>query len=333
MEKTLKWGIIGTAKINRSVIPPLQRSQRNLLWAVASRDDARASAYAQEWGIPNAYGSYEALLADPDIDVVYISLPNSLHAEWTVRAAQAGKHVLCEKPLAISLDEVDAISDAASKNGVQVAEAFMYRHHPQTLKVQELVASGALGEVWLVRGSFSYQLNRPGDVRLSPELLGGSLWDVGCYPVSYARAVLGVEPLEVYAAQGVGPSGVDLSFSGMLRFGEGPHNSPSAVAQFDAGFVPSFRTVMEIVGGERSLTVPYPFKPLEGIFPVLKQADREESIPIPAFDLYSGEIENMTDAILHGAPPRISLADSRANVAAILALYESAQSGKPVRLA
>jgi predicted dehydrogenase len=333
MEKTLKWGILGTAKINRSVIPPLQRSQRSQLWAVASRDDARAAAYAQEWDIPHAYGSYEALLADPDIDVVYISLPNSLHAGWTVRAAQAGKHVLCEKPLAISLDEVDAISDAARKNGVQVAEAFMYRHHPQTLKVRELVASGVLGKVWLVRGSFSFQLNRPGDVRLSPELLGGSLWDVGCYPVSYARAVLGAEPMEVFGAQGIGPSGVDMSFSGMLRFGEGPHNSPSAVAQFDAGFVPASRSVMEIVGDERSLTVPNPFRPQEGTSLVLKQADREESIPIPAFDLYSGEIENMAEAILHGTPPRVSLADSRANVAAILALYESARTGKPVRLA
>jgi predicted dehydrogenase len=333
MEKILKWGIIGTAKINGAVIPPLQRSKRNQLWAVASRDADRAAAYAKEWGIPNSFGSYDALLADPDIDVVYVSLPNSLHAEWTIRAAQAGKHVLCEKPLAISLDEVDAITEAARVNGVQIAEAFMYRHHPQTLKVQEMVASGALGKIWLVRGSFSFQLNRPGDVRLSPDLLGGSLWDVGCYPVSYARTVLGVEPQEVYGAQATGPSGVDLSFSGMLRFGAGPHNGAGAMAQFDSGFVPAFRSVMEIVGDERSLTIPSPFKPVEGDDLVLKQGDSEEKIPVPAFDLYSGEIENMADAVLHGAAPRISLADSRANVAAILALYESARSRKPVMLA
>jgi predicted dehydrogenase len=326
MEKILKWGILGTAKINESTIPPLRRSKRNQLLAVASRDAGRASNYAQARSIPRSYGSYDALLADPEIDVVYISLPNSLHAEWTIRAARAGKHVLCEKPLATSLADVDAISAAARENSVVVAEAFMYRHHPQTLKVQELVASGALGKIWLVRGSFSFRIARAGDVRLSTELEGGSLWDVGCYPVSYARTVLGAEPEEAYAWQVVGSSGVDVAFAGMLRFAQG------AAAQFDSGFVPAFRAAFEVVGDERSLTVPMPYKPIKEERLILKRGSEKEIIRLPAFDLYSGEIEDMADAVLHGKPPRISLADSRGNAAAILALYESARAGKPIRL-
>jgi predicted dehydrogenase len=326
MAKTLNWGIISTARINQALIPPLGRSQRNRLLAVASRDEARAGAYAREWSIPRAYGSYEALLADPEIDVVYISLPNSLHAQWTIAAAQAGKHVLCEKPLAITLAEVDAVTDAARKNGVVVAEAFMYRHHPQTHKVQELVKSGALGKVWLVRGSFTFLLNQEGDVRLSAELLGGSLWDVGCYPVSYARTVLGEEPVEVYGGQVCAPSGVDMSFAGTLRFPSG------AQAQFDSGLLPSYRTSIEILGDERSLTVRTPFNASGAEQLVLKRGDEEEVIPVPAFDLYSGEVEDMADCVLTGKTPRISLVDSRANVAALLALYESARLGKPVHL-
>jgi D-xylose 1-dehydrogenase (NADP+, D-xylono-1,5-lactone-forming) len=326
MAKILNWGMICTANINQAVMPPLKRSQRNRLLGVASRDLGRAEAYAKEWSIPRAYGSYEALLADPEIDVVYISLPNSLHAEWTIRAAQAGKHVMCEKPLAITLEQVDAVTAAARQNNVVVAEAFMYRHHPQTLKVKELVAGGALGQPWLVRGSFSFRLSHSEDVRLSPDLLGGSLWDVGCYPVSYARTMLGEEPTEVYGWQVRGPSRVDLFFAGTLTWASG------AVAQIDCGFRPSDRAYIEIVGEGGSLTVPNPFKPFDPEQLILKRGDVEESIPVPAFDLYAGEIEDMADAILEGKPPRISLADSRANVAALLALYESAQTGKPVRL-
>ena len=321
--KRLTWGIISTAQINSEVIGPLQRSDRNQLLAVASRDLERARAYAAKWSIPRAYGSYDELLADPEIDVVYISLPNSLHAQWTVRAAQAGKHVLCEKPLAISTAEVDAITAAAEANHVVVAEAFMYRHHPQTLKVQELVASGALGKIWLVRGTFCFNLNWEKDVRLDPELLGGSLWDVGCYPVSYARTVLGREPKEAFGWQITGTSNVDLCFAGTLVF-------DGAVAQIDSGFRNEGRANMEIVGDKASLFVAEPYLPREEVHILLKRDDKEEVIHVPAFDLYSGEVEDMADAVLHGKPPRISLADSRANVAAIVALYESARAGKPL---
>ena len=170
--KTLNWGLLSTARINRALITPLRASKRNYLLAVASRTQKSADAYAREKKIPRAHGSYEALLADPEIDVVYISLPNHLHAEWTIKAVQAGKHVLCEKPLALSVDDVDAVQAAASKHGRVVMEAFMYRHHPQTLKVQEIVKSGALGTLKLVRGSFSFILSREEDIRLLTRNVG-----------------------------------------------------------------------------------------------------------------------------------------------------------------
>ena len=178
-DRVLRWGLLGTAHINRAVIPPLRASKRNQLVVVASRTLERGRAYAKEWNIPRVT-SYDALLADPEIDVIYNSLPNSLHAEWTIKAAQAGKHVLCEKPLAVMVEQVDAMAVAARKHGVVVAEAFMYRHQPVILKVQELVRDGAIGELRLVRGSFTYLQSRPADVRLDPNLGGGSIWDVGC---------------------------------------------------------------------------------------------------------------------------------------------------------
>src|SRR3990170_3108765 len=154
MSTTLNWGLLSTAKINRALIPPLNASKRTRLLAVASRSQSAAAAYAREWNIPRAHGSYEALLADPEIDVIYNPLPNNMHAEWTIKALKAGKHVLCEKPLALSLKEVDAMSAAARETGKVLAEAFMYRHHPQTLKVKEIVDSGTLGRLHLIKGAF-----------------------------------------------------------------------------------------------------------------------------------------------------------------------------------
>src|SRR5215208_6647003 len=183
--KILNWGLLSTARINNALIPPLKASKRNHLLAVASRSQGSADAYAKGKKISRAHGSYEAMLADPEIDVVYISLPNHLHAEWSIKAVAAGKHVLCEKPLALSPEEVEAIKEAARKHGRVVMEAFMYRHHPQTLKVQELVKEGSLGSLKLIRGSFSFLLAREEDVRLDPAMGGGSIWDLGCYPIGY----------------------------------------------------------------------------------------------------------------------------------------------------
>jgi predicted dehydrogenase len=326
MSRFLRWGILGTARINRALITPLRGSSRNQLTTVASRDPEKAQAYAREWKIPTAYGSYEALLADPEVDVVYISLPNSLHTEWTIRAAQAGKHVLCEKPLALTVSEVDSIAAAAAQSRVVVAEAFMYRHHPQTLRVKEMVAQGEIGRVVMVRGAFTFFLDRPHDVRWIRELGGGSLWDVGCYPVSYARNLLGQEPLEVFGWQALGPSGVDDTFVGQLLF---PND---VLVQFSSSFCTPVHTRIEIAGERGSLVVPRPFTPTEKERIILKNDSQEKLITIRSSNLYLGEVEDMAEAVLEGNSPRVLLQDSRANVAALQALYESARTGLPVRL-
>lgn len=322
----LRWGLLSTARINRELLPPLRASARNELTAVASRDLERAKAYANERNIPRVFGSYEAMLADPDVDVIYNPLPNSLHAEWTIKAAQAGKHVLCEKPLALTVEEVDAIAAAAQQAGVVVMEAFMYRHHPQTLKAKELVESGAIGKLQLVRGSFTFNISNESDVRLNPSLGGGSIWDVGCYPISYARLIVGAEPLEAFGWQITGVSGVDETSTGQLRF-------PNDVyAQFDCGFRTPRRTHLELVGSEGGLTIAHPFNPGLNEQILLINGDKEQVITVPGEELYQGEVENMADAILHSHAPRMSLADSRSNVAAIKALLRSAQEGKPIIL-
>ncbi len=324
--KILHWGLLSTARINRSLIPPLRASKRNQLVAVGSRAQDSADKYAQEWKIPRAHGSYEALLANPEIDVIYNPLPNHLHAEWTIKAVEAGKHVLCEKPLALNVEEVDAIQSAARKHGRIVMEAFMYRHHPQTLKVQDLVKNGSLGTLKLIRGSFSYVLSREGDVRLKPEMGGGSIWDVGCYPISYARMIVGENPLEVFGWQVAGPTGIDETFAGQMRFAN------DVLAQFDSSFVIPFHTFMEIVGSDGTLNIPRPFRPGTDEKIYLTQGEKTEIIKIPGQELYVGEVENMTDAILLGHEPRVSLDDSRANVAVIYSLLESARTGKSIKL-
>ena len=323
----LSWGLLSTAQINRRVIPPIKSSKRNVLSAIGSRDEARARQYAQEWGIPKAYGSYEALLADPEIDVIYNSLPNSLHAEWTIKALQAGKHVLCEKPMTITLNEIDKVIETAQQTGKIAAEAFMYLHHPQTLKVKELVGSGIIGELRLIRGAFSFNIqNELENVRLIQSLGGGCLWDVGCYPVSYARYVAGTDPVEVYGKQELSLTNVDIHFVGQLQF-------PGDVyAQFDSSFRTAFRTHFEVVGSEGALTVPHPFTPKRTETIRLSRGGKTKDFPIRAPELYSGEIEDMADAILTGKSPTVSLVDTRSHIKTLLALYQSAQSGQPVSL-
>jgi D-xylose 1-dehydrogenase (NADP+, D-xylono-1,5-lactone-forming) len=324
--KILNWGLLSTANINRSVIPPLRASKRSHLLAVASRSNESAEAYARKWNIPRAHASYEALLADPEIDVIYISLPNHLHVEWTIKAVEAGKHVMCEKPLALSVEDVDAVAAATQKHGRVVAEAFMYRHHPQTLKAQGLVANGSLGSLKLLRGDFSFVLDREGDIRFDPAMGGGSIWDVGCYPISYARSVVGAEPLEVFGWQVTGPTGIDETFIGQMRFAE------DVYAQFESSFVIPFHAFMEIVGSEATLVIPKPFKPNvnEKIF--LVRDGKTETIKVKGQELYLGEVEDMADAVLLGKRPRVTLDDSRANVATIKALLESARTGAVVKM-
>jgi predicted dehydrogenase len=326
MAQQLRWGILGTARINRMLIPPLRVSKGNRLVAVASREQARAEEYAREWQIERAVSPYEALLADPEIDAVYIPLPNHLHAEWTIKAARAGKHVLCEKPLALSVDEVDAMTAACREAGVALAEAFMYRHHPQTLKVKELLDSGAIGALRFLRGSFSFPLVRPNDVRLRPEWGGGCLWDVGCYPLSFARFLVGREPVRVVGSQVLGATGIDETFAGQVEF------PGDVLFQFDSGFRSQVRAEMELAGTGGTIRVRHPWRP-EQDYPLLVTRDgNTEEIKVPGEDRFLLEIEDLEQVVRTGKPPRVSLADSRANVAALVALQRSAREAKPIEL-
>lgn len=322
----LQWGFISTARINRALIKPLRVSDRNTLVAVASRSLEKAQAYASEWEIPQAFGSYQEMLDDPGIDVVYNSLPNSLHTEWTIKALRAGKHVLCEKPLAIDLEEVDQMRSVAKETGKHLAEAFMYRHHPQTIKVKEMVESGFIGDLRLIIGNFTFNIKNEDDIRLAPDLGGGSIWDIGCYPISYSRYITDEEPLEVFGWQRSGNSGVDEVFTGQLHF------KADVFAQFDSGFRSPYRSRVEIVGSEAALVIPDPFKPGLDVEVLIDKDGEFESIPMPGEELYIGEIENMADVILERKSPQISLEDSRNNIATILALLRSAESGEPVTL-
>jgi len=326
MEKILNWGLLSTAKINRALINPLRTSKRTRLLAVASRSISTAESYAYEWKLPRAHGSYEALLADPEIDVIYNSLPNQLHAEWTIKALRAGKHVLCEKPFALTLAEADAMSQAARETGKVLAEAFMYRHHAQTLKVKEIVESGVLGKIQLIKGAFTFTLTRAGNYRWMEEMGGGSIWDVGCYPISYARMIVGAEPVEVFGWQVKGQGGSDESFIGQMRFKDGIH------MQFDCGFQSPSRSYMEIVGTDAALNIPTPFKPGRKNEVHLIQNEKTQTIKIKGGELYLGEVEDMCDAVMNNQPPRISLTDSYGNINVILALLQSAKSGKPISL-
>ncbi len=326
MTEKLRWGLLSTANINQALFEPLRKSRRNTLLAVASRDRSKAEAYARKHKIPRFHASYADLLSDPDIDVVYNPLPNSLHAEWTVKAVQAGKHVLCEKPLALSVDEVDAMFAAAEEHGKIVTEALMYRSHAQTLKVRDIVQDGKLGRVRLVRGTFTFSGVTPGNYRLDPAMGGGALWDVGVYPLSFTHFVLGAEPLEVFGWQTMGPTGVDESFVAQLRF-------PGGIQlQMDCSMALPYHVFMEIVGDEAALVVPQPFNPGLKNSIYLTRKGKTETIQVNGAGTYVGEVEAMADAILEGAPPAVPLADSRGTVAALQALFESARTGKAVSL-
>lgn len=323
--QNISWGLLSTANINQAIIEPLRVSDRNHLAAVASRSQDKADAYAKEWDIPKAFGSYEEMLADMDIDVIYNSLPNSLHAEWTIKAAKAGKHVLCEKPIALSIEEIDAIKTASIDANVVIAEAFMYRHHPQSRLVKQLVDDGKIGDLQLILGSFSFYLGRKDDIRLDPVMGGGSIWDIGCYPISFARYIVGEEPLQVFGWQVSNDLGVDMTFSGQMRF------ENDVLVQFDSSFRAPLRMHIEIIGTKGVIFVPNPFKPDHGDTVILQLMGQTEEIPIPDYPLYLGEVEDMADAILESKPNLISLDDSRGNVNTIVSLLKSAKEGKPIQ--
>lgn len=323
----LRWGLLGTALINRYLIPTIRNTPRCELVAVASRDEAKVNTYAAEWKIPHALGSYDALLADPNIDAIYLSLPNHLHAQWTIESANAGKHVLVEKPIALSVAEVDRMIDAAQRNNVVIAEAFAYVHHPQTIAIRELIAQGEIGEVRLIDAAYSYVHTRENDYRMRPEFGGGALWDIGCYAVSFICLAAKAAPVEVIGRQVSGSSGVDMSFAGLLRFGSG------ALGHFDCSFQAAFRTRAEIVGSDALLRIDDPFSPEYGEhFTVTRKDGHEEIMRVPDQMRYLGEVEDFCTAVLDGTPPRFSLQESRALAQTLVALYTSVRGGQPITL-
>ncbi len=321
-ETGLRWGLLSTARINRRLVPAIRAAERAELVGVASRSLQRAEACAKEWDIPRIYGGYQSLLDDPDVDVVYVSLPNSLHAEWTVRAAEAGKHVLCEKPLAVSVAGCEQILSAAESAGVVVVEAVMYLHHPLLREARRMVEEGAVGRLTLVRGALSFFLDRPDDVRWKPELGGGALWDVGSYPVSFIRRMAG-EPEQVFGWQSLAESGVDETFAGLLLY------QSAMLGVFDCGFRTPWRSEAQVFGTEGTMIVEGPYTIGAGSRILLRRDSEEEELTLPEIHPYQCEVEALTAAVLDGAPLPVSLASSRANVATMSALYESARSGLP----
>jgi len=320
-------GIISTAGINRHLIPPAQASALLDLTAVASRDATRAADYAREWGIERSFGSYDALLADPELEAVYISLPNHEHVPWTLRALEAGKHVLCEKPLTRHPLEVETVWSLAESRGLQVAEAFMWRHLPQTKRFAELIANGAIGELQFVRSLFSFAMSDPAtNVRMKPELAGGSLMDIGTYCVSGIRLLAG-EPASVYGEQVLGGEGVDVRFSGLMRYSSGLRGL------FYSSFEAPGRKELEAVGSEGVLRLRDPWHGWRGGIELERGEDAREQIEVESGDAYLLELEDFARAIRGEKEPLLGRADALGQARALAALYLSSEEGRPVELA
>jgi predicted dehydrogenase len=323
----LRWGILSTANIARvAVIPAIRASKNGEIRAVASRNRERAYAFASDLGIPQSYGSYEALLEAEDIDAVYIALPNSLHREWTVRAAKASKHVLCEKPLASTAAECDEMDRAARENEVVLMEAFMYRFHPRTERVSKLIRDGAIGPLRALQSTFTFRLRRSDDIRLRKDLAGGALMDVGCYCVNVSRTLAGAEPSEVQAFASWAESGVDSQMAGVLRFESG------LLAQFDCALTLERRESYQAAGPEGHLAVSSAFLPGDGETTIEEHHGRAgRSIhTLPGADEYQLMVEHFADSVLEGGSLRYPASEAAANLRTIEALYRSAKNaGRP----
>jgi xylose dehydrogenase (NAD/NADP) len=320
----MRLGLLSTANINKEILRGAAESDLVEVVAVGSRDGAKAQAYAAEHGIESAHSSYEALLEDDGVDAIYISLPNGMHHEWTMRALAAGKHVLCEKPYSRRAAEVEEAFTAAEASGLVLTEAFMYRHHPQSAKVRELVAGGAVGRLCAVKTTFSFPLEDLSNVRALPELDGGALMDVGCYCVSGIRLIAG-EPEHVRGEQVTGTTGIDMAFHGTLRCAN------DVVGQFEASFRSPRRQRMEIVGDDGVLIVEAPWRiDWGGAVTVARRAGGEvatevETISIETANSYRLQLDNLADAIAGRAPQLLGRDDALGQARTIEALYRSAE--------
>jgi xylose dehydrogenase (NAD/NADP) len=321
----LRLGLVSTARINSAILGAAAELDEVQVVAVASRDGARAQAYAREHGIDRSHGSYDALLDDDGVDAVYISLPNGMHHEWTMKALEAGKHVLCEKPYSRHPEEAEEAFALAKQARLVLTEAFMYRHHPQAAKVKELVEEGAVGQVQLVRSSFSFVLRDQSDVRVQPTLDGGALMDLGAYCVSGSRFLVG-EPERVAGEQILGPTGVDVAFHGTMRF------PGDVVAQFDCSFTQPRYQRMDVVGDSGWLLVDSPFRSQGEGELLVRHQEHLNRIEVPAADAYVLELQNFADAIGRRSPPLLTGADVVGQARAIAGLYLSATEGRAVDL-
>jgi predicted dehydrogenase len=319
------WGIISTADINRLVIPPAQESPKIDLVGVASRTQERADEYAAKWSIPRAYGSYGALLADPEIECVYISLPNTMHTEWSIKSVEAGKHVLCEKPFTRNPDDVTAAWDAADAAGRILSEAFMWRHSPQTKRLRALIDDGAVGEVRLIRAAFSYSLYDEDNIRLRTDVEGGALMDVGCYCVSGSRLAADAEPVEAYGSARYGPTGTDWIFTGVLRF------PGDVLAAFDCGTALPNRDELEVIGSEGSLFLDDPWHAGTPLIELRRNGEAER-IEVERANSYGLELENVSDAAAGETELLLGRDDAMGQARALEALHRSAQTRSPVSL-
>jgi predicted dehydrogenase len=319
---TLRLGLLSTASINAKLLGGASAAEGVEVVAVASRDGARAEAYAAEHGLARAHGSYEALLADPDVDAVYVPLPNSLHVPWAIRALEAGKHVLAEKPLTRRPEEAQAAFDAADRAGRVLAEAFMWRHHPQARRLLELVRDRAVGNLRLIRASFSFDIfgmDRPDDVRLQASLDGGGLMDVGCYCVSGMRLVAG-DPERVSARQ-VTRNGVDVRFAGTLAFPGG------VLGVFDCGLDYVAGASLEVVGDGGSLHLADPWHSRSPGIDLRRPDGSVERFEIEARDPYACELEDFAAAVRGERPHPFGREDAVAQARTIAALYRAAEFG------
>jgi D-xylose 1-dehydrogenase (NADP+, D-xylono-1,5-lactone-forming) len=321
-----RWGLISTARINRKVLEGAAESDEVDVVAVASRDQARSDAYAREHGIPTAYGSYEALLADPSIDAVYISLPNGLHCPWSIRALEAGKHVLCEKPMSSDPAAIAAVFDVADARGLFCMEAFMWRHNPQTRRLEQLVSSGAIGELRVIRSDFGFTLAPDsGDVRLAANLEGGALGDLGCYCISATR-LIGGEPVSVVARQVLAPSGVDQRIGATLAL------SGDVLAELYCGFDLPRRHALEVMGSEGSILVADPWH-CRHVGLTLTRGSDVEAIEVELQNSYRLELEDLSRAIRGEGQPLLGRADAMGQARTIAAIRQAARSGQAVELA
>jgi predicted dehydrogenase len=326
--RRLRWGVLSTAFIGRvKVIPAIQKAPHCEVIAIASRDPAAARSVASTLGIPRAHGSYEALLADPDVEAVYVPLPNHLHATWAVAAAEAGKHVLCEKPLALSAADAERMIDVADRADVRLMEAFMYRLHPSWVAVRDIVASGRIGRLTAVQSWFSYFNDDPANIRNIVEVGGGALYDIGCYSVNLSRMLFGAEPDRVEGMIVRDPAtGTDVVSSGMLRFGDGLASFTCSTRAEDDQRVDIYGTA-----GRISIEIPFnipPDRPTRifvtagGDPPV---APLTEAIIFDVADPYTVEADAFAVAVLEDGPVPVPPADAIANLRVIEALIASAE--------